>query len=141
GRQACCAGTSSRSSTKWRTAYPIMITHFCGRSRAYSAHLQDDLQAADPADRAIELKSFLRIESWIGGDRDGNPFVTAEVLLEAVRLQSAGALAFCLRELHELGGELSLDGRLVDVADALHALAERSPDRSAQRQDEPYRRA
>jgi phosphoenolpyruvate carboxylase len=76
------------------------------------------------------LKSFLRIGSWIGGDRDGNPFVTAEVLRETIRLQSERALAFYLRELHELGGELSLDGRLVDVSDALRGLAERSPDRS-----------
>ena len=89
----------------------------------------------------IPLKSFLRIGSWIGGDRDGNPFVTAEVLRETMRLQSERALAFYLSELHELGGELSLDGRLVDVSDGLRALAERSPDRSAQRHDEPYRRA
>ena len=89
----------------------------------------------------IALKSFLRIGSWIGGDRDGNPFVTAEILRETLRLQSERAMAFYLAELHELGGELSLDGRLIGVSDALHALAERSPDRSAQRQDEPYRRA
>jgi phosphoenolpyruvate carboxylase len=52
----------------------------------------------------IRLKSFLRIGSWIGGDRDGNPFVTAEVLRETMRLQSERALAFYLSELHELGG-------------------------------------
>ena len=54
------------------------------------------------------IPSFLRIGSWIGGDRDGNPFVTAEVLNEAVRQQSARALAYYLDQLHELGGDLSL---------------------------------
>ena len=43
--------------------------------------------------------------------------------------------------MHLLGGELSLDSRLVGVSDALEQLAARSPDRSANRQDEPYRRA
>src|ERR1700726_2598584 len=38
--------------------------------------LQDHLQAADPAGPSVEPASFLRIGSWIGGDRDGNPFVT-----------------------------------------------------------------
>jgi phosphoenolpyruvate carboxylase len=87
------------------------------------------------------VPSFLRIGSWIGGDRDGNPFVTADVLTQALRMQSGRALRFYLEELHRLGGELSLDGRMVRVSEALSALAERSPDRSPQRQDEPYRRA
>ena len=79
--------------------------------------------------------------SWIGGDRDGNPFVTDEVLRQALRLQSNRALDFYLDELHLLGGELSLDGRLVGVSDELAALAERSPDHSQHRRNEPYRRA
>jgi phosphoenolpyruvate carboxylase len=87
------------------------------------------------------LPSFLRIGSWIGGDRDGNPFVDAAVLKEALRLQSARALRHYLDELRELGAELSLDGRLVDVAPSLSELAARSPDRSAYRRHEPYRRA
>ena len=50
-----------------------------------------------------EVPSFLRIGSWIGGDRDGNPFVTADVLRRPLRLQSARALSYYLDELHELG--------------------------------------
>jgi phosphoenolpyruvate carboxylase len=87
------------------------------------------------------LPSFLRIGSWIGGDRDGNPFVTEEVLRAALGAQSSRALEHYLDELHLLGGELSLDSRLVGVSGALEALAAKSPDRSANRRDEPYRRA
>ena len=62
------------------------------------------------------LPSFLRMGSWIGGDRDGNPFVTEEVLRAALRAQSGRALRYYLDELHMLGGELSLDSRLVVVS-------------------------
>lgn len=89
----------------------------------------------------MELPAFLRMGSWIGGDRDGNPFVTAEVLQQALKQQSSVALAFYLDELHLLGGELSLALLLVSASDALIALSEQSPDRSPHRGDEPYRRA
>ena len=107
----------------------------------FYAELEDQLVAVDPAWAGIELPSFLFIGSWIGGDRDGNPFVDAEVLRQALRLQCRRALGFYLDELHLLGGELSLDGRMVRVSPELRALCRRSPDRSEQRQDEPYRRA
>ncbi|HTT79790.1 MAG TPA: phosphoenolpyruvate carboxylase [Stellaceae bacterium] len=87
------------------------------------------------------LPSFLRMGSWIGGDRDGNPFVTAEVLRGALHAQSSRIFRHYLDELHRLGGELSLDNRLVGVSAALEDLAARSPDRSANRESEPYRRA
>lgn len=91
--------------------------------------------------KGIHIPSFFRIGSWIGGDRDGNPFVTADVLREALRMQSSLALRFYLSELHALGRELSLDDRLVEVSSALTALAKSSPDRSANRENEPYRLA
>jgi phosphoenolpyruvate carboxylase len=87
------------------------------------------------------LPSFLRMGSWIGSDRDGNPYVTKEVLRATLRAQSGRALKYYLDELHMLGGELSLDSGLVGISVSLAALAARSPDRSANRQDEPYRRA
>ena len=108
----------------------------------FYADLEDQLAADRPGAGRIDLPSFLRMGSWIGGDRDGNPFVTDEVLrARRCALQSSRALRFYLDELHLLGGELSLDGRLVGVSDGSAALAARSPDRSPNRQDEPYRRA
>src|ERR1700716_3092924 len=88
-----------------------------------------------------ELASFLRMGSWIGGDRDGNPFVTAEVMRGTLRLQSSRVLRFYLEELHVLGAELSLAAHLADVSDELRALAQRSPDTSPHRSGEPYRLA
>jgi phosphoenolpyruvate carboxylase len=88
-----------------------------------------------------DLPSFLRMGSWIGSDRDGNPFVTEEILRAALRGQNGRVLRHYFDELHLLASELSLDSRLVGVTPALAALAERSPDRSSNRQHEPYRRA
>jgi phosphoenolpyruvate carboxylase len=88
-----------------------------------------------------ELAAFLIMGSWIGGDRDGNPFVTAEVMRGTLRLQSSLVLNFYLEELHALGAELSIAAHLTDVSDELRALAERSPDTSPHRVGEPYRLA
>jgi phosphoenolpyruvate carboxylase len=87
------------------------------------------------------LPSFLRMGSWIGGDRDGNPFVDETMLREALRLQSSKAMRHYLGELRLLGAELSLDSRLIEITPSLAELAARSPDRSAFRRYEPYRRA
>src|ERR1700704_5520219 len=102
--------------------------------------LEDRLNEGESASRG-ELASFLRMGSWIGGDRDGNPFVTAEVMRGTLRLQSSRVLRFYLEELHVLGAELSLAAHLADVSDELRALAGRSPDTSPHRKGEPYRLA
>lgn len=87
------------------------------------------------------VASFLRMGQWIGGDRDGNPNVSADTLSLALRRQAEVALRHHLTEVHYLGGELSLSARLVQVSPEMQQLAERSPDTSEHRQDEPYRRA
>ena len=87
------------------------------------------------------VHSFLRMGQWIGGDRDGNPNVSADTLNYALRRQADLALRHYLTEVHFLGGELSLSAMLIDVSPAMQALAESSPDTNAHRQDEPYRRA
>ncbi len=88
-----------------------------------------------------DLGTFFRMGNWIGGDRDGNPNVSADTLRMALRRQSEVALRFYLTEVHELGAELSLSQMLNPVSAELQALAERSPDQNEHRQDEPYRRA
>src|SRR4051794_29479340 len=102
--------------------------------------LEDKLNEGEGA-AAGELASFLRMGSWIGGDRDGNPFVTADMMRGTLKLQSSRVLRFYLEELHALGAELSLAAHLADVSDELRALAERSPDTSPHRSGEPYRLA
>ena len=87
------------------------------------------------------LPPILRMGSWIGGDRDGNPFVVADTLRYAIRAQAGVALDHYLEEVHRLGGELSLSARLVHPLPALLALAEIAHDGNPHRQDEPYRQA
>jgi phosphoenolpyruvate carboxylase len=84
---------------------------------------------------------FLRMGQWIGGDRDGNPNVTAATLELALQSQARIALRHHLAQLHLLGAELSVSAMLASVSPAMQTLAERSPDTNAHRQDEPYRRA
>ena len=87
------------------------------------------------------VASFLRMGQWIGGDRDGNPNVTAETLAYALRRQCEVALRYYLTELYWLGGELSLSAMLVGITPQMQALADSSPDVNEHRRDEPYRRA
>jgi len=103
--------------------------------------LEDQLARDVPGWTAQELPPFLHPGSWIGGDRDGNPFVTAEVLESAMRMQSRKALGYLLEQLHKLGAELSTTTSLIPVPQALSELAADSPDQSPHRADEPYRRA
>ncbi|HEY3950357.1 phosphoenolpyruvate carboxylase [Phenylobacterium sp.] len=87
------------------------------------------------------LNSFLRLGSWVGGDRDGNPFVTAQVMRQATARQAGAALRTYLEAINALGAELSLSVRLAQVTPKLRALADAAHDRSEQRADEPYRQA
>ena len=87
------------------------------------------------------VHSFLRMGQWIGGDRDGNPNVTAQTLQYALLRQSEVALRHYLTEVHFLGAELSISAMLVNCSPQMQQLASASPDTNAHRQDEPYRRA
>ena len=87
------------------------------------------------------VPAFLRPGSWIGGDRDGNPFVTADILRSALNAQSRKAFVYYLEQVHLLGGELSSADLLITVSPELRTLANASPDRNPHRDDEPYRRA
>ncbi|MCG8512173.1 MAG: phosphoenolpyruvate carboxylase, partial [Rhodospirillales bacterium] len=115
-------------------------TFFRELPRLY-ALLEDNLGANSRNPETLPLASFLTIGSWIGGDRDGNPFVTADVLAETMRRQSRMVLDRYLEDIHKLGDELPLSSSIVEGSEKLLELAARSPDKSPRRQAEPYRRA
>lgn len=98
--------------------------------------LDDQFRDAEP----WRLPPLLRIGSWIGGDRDGHPFVQRDVLVHAIRQQTRLVLEHYLEQVHELGAELPISSGMATVSPELEELAEASPDRSKRRADEPYRR-
>jgi phosphoenolpyruvate carboxylase len=87
-----------------------------------------------------KLPAFLKIGSWVGGDRDGNPFVNADTLQVAFATNAEFLLIAYLDELHQLGSELSISSELAAVSSDLLKLAEKGQDTSPHRADEPYRR-
>jgi len=103
--------------------------------------LERRLAAQFGVDAHFVLPPFLRLGSWIGGDRDGNPFVVGETLEYAIAAQAAVAFAHYLDAIHALGGELSLSTRLVQPTPELLALAAGANDTNPHRVDEPYRQA
>jgi phosphoenolpyruvate carboxylase len=97
---------------------------------------------ADVEDRVGKVdEAFFRMGNWIGGDRDGNPNVTADTLNHALKRQAEVVLRYYLTEVHHLGAELSVSLMLVGMSDDMRALTDRSPDVNEHRLDEPYRRA
>jgi phosphoenolpyruvate carboxylase len=105
--------------------------------------LTDDLRqyVADRFGKSVDTRRAVMMGSWIGGDRDGNPFVTADVLKDTTRAQARVALGRHLNALFDLSIRLAMSSRLVTPTAELVALAERSGDTSPFRADEPYRRA
>ncbi len=109
------------------------------------AKLQRAFAAYYPG-RTLELPAVLRFGSWIGGDRDGNPHVTAEVTEQALREQETLALRLYQRAIEKIHGHLSVAERMGTSAafrESLEADARLFPEdarRSAERHPEqPYR--
>ncbi len=103
-----------------------------------NAEVRDALKARWPDAHLLE-KPLLRPGSWIGGDRDGNPNVTADVVRHATDSAAYTAFGHYFAELTALEEELSMSARLVKVTDDLATLADRC--HAGARLDEPYRRA
>ena len=85
--------------------------------------------------------SFVRLGTWIGGDRDGNPFVDAETLHYAIARDGGTAIRHYLDAVHKLGAEISISSLMSETPEAVLALADKSGDIAPTRADEPYRRA
>ncbi len=95
------------------------------------------------AQKGIELDQAkpITMGMWIGGDRDGNPYVTAETLLLSATTQSEVILNYYIDKVYKLYRNFSLSTTLVDISPAMEALAAKSNDQSIYRENEPYRRA
>ena len=102
----------------------------------------------DPAAPVINVPSFIRFGSWIGGDRDGNPFVKPETTATAVRLQSREALLEYYGRIRALQKILTLASEFIEPSEAmLTSLARDEADmpeifatKPEQYKTEPYRR-
>ena len=116
-------------------------TTFLQEVPRFYERLEDAMRANASGADDTPIPSFFRLGSWIGGDRDGNPFVTASVLRDAIRMQSRSVMEFYLKKLLRLSNELSLDARLVPASAGVQRLAEASAEIDEHRRDEPYRRA
>lgn len=103
-----------------------------------NAEVRTALQARWPDARLLE-EPIVRPGSWIGGDRDGNPNVTAEVVRLATGRAAYAALEHYFTEITGLEQELSMSARLVKISDELAGLADQCHEPA--RADEPYRRA
>ncbi|MEM1306672.1 MAG: phosphoenolpyruvate carboxylase, partial [Pseudomonadota bacterium] len=95
--------------------------------------------ARDSTARDGGVASFLKTASWIGGDRDGNPFVTADVLDATIKMHAATAFAHYDAMLDRLQGELSMSDRIVGISDAMAARVSAVRDVEPHREAEPYR--
>ncbi|HGO8287035.1 TPA: phosphoenolpyruvate carboxylase [Neisseria meningitidis] len=100
--------------------------------------MEHDFQTAYPG---VRVPDILKIGGWIGGDRDGNPFVSAETLRFAFRRHADAVFRFYRGELDKLYRELPLSIRRVKVNGDVTALSDKSPDEEIARAEEPYRRA
>jgi phosphoenolpyruvate carboxylase len=87
------------------------------------------------------LPPFLTVGTWIGGDRDGNPYVNAQAMRGALAQQARLILTHYLEEASQLYKELALSARVRAAPPEIEALADASGESSAYRRDEPYRRA
>lgn len=103
-----------------------------------NAQVRNALRSRWP-DAELLNKPILRPGSWIGGDRDGNPNVTADVVRLATGGAAYTALEHYFNEITALEEELSMSARLVKISDELAALADQCHEPA--RADEPYRRA
>ena len=92
--------------------------------------------------QGIDLKQAkpITMGMWIGGDRDGNPFVTAETLKRSATIQSEVILTTILVKFYSLLN-FSLSTNLSKTSKAVEEMAEQSGDTSVFREKEPYRRA
>jgi len=79
----------------------------------------------DVYDQQLQIRTPLRFGSWVGGDRDGNPYVTPEVTLQTVRLASQTILTVYMKRIEDLIESLSLSPQIKPLPDELSESLEK----------------
>lgn len=110
--------------------------------------VDDALQGLEAGRRAPIVRPFVRIGSWVGGDRDGNPFVTAKVTRKAAAIASEHVLLGLERTASRVGRSLTLDAGTTPPSPTLIALWNRlraadedaAADIAKRSPNEPHRR-
>ncbi|MDO5638703.1 MAG: phosphoenolpyruvate carboxylase [Neisseria sp.] len=100
--------------------------------------VEQQFQTAWPG---INVPNLLQVGGWIGGDRDGNPFVSADTLRHAFTRHADTVFHYYRKQLAELYQDLPLSIRRVRVSEAVLHLSAQSPDTEIAHEEEPYRRA
>ena len=133
-----------------RIARPTLEDEVDVGLRYYKLSLLEQVPALNRAVRHAMRETFgqqlpdtpvVRPGSWIGGDHDGNPYVTEHTLTYATRKAALTVLRYYEEQLAELERELSLSDRYSSSSKELGALADASGNTEKSRVDEPYRRA
>lgn len=107
------------------------VTKFSTQYKQLAQQKGIDLDGAKP----------ITMGMWIGGDRDGNPYVTAETLKISALVQSEVILNYYISKLSDLYRTFSLSTSLSTISEAVKEMAARSTDVSIYREKEPYRKA
>lgn len=108
-------------------AVPHLTTEYKRLAQAHGL----DLKQAKP----------ITMGMWIGGDRDGNPFVTAETLKQSALTQCEVIMNYYDEKIYQLYREFSLSTSIVNVSKQVREMARQSKDNSIYREKELYRRA
>ncbi|MGT2933369.1 phosphoenolpyruvate carboxylase [Streptococcus catagoni] len=98
-------------------------------------------ELASKAGLSLEKAKPISMGMWIGGDRDGNPYVSAETLDLSAKVQSQTIIHYYIEKLSALYRNFSLSSTLTTINEEVKDLARLSTDQSIYRENEPYRKA
>ena len=118
-RTAQLRTTAPKPQDEVRTALRVVDSSLLDTVLATYRRLEDALREAG---HPLEVPAFVRLGTWIGGDRDGNGNVTAQVTRDATAMAADLALTRHARAARDIAWELTVDDGDTPPSDALRGL-------------------